>query len=257
MEETKTLIYDGSFNGFLTAVFIGFNEKTNLINIKKNTSKSNELFTNTQVIFTDMDKAKLVWNTIQNKNNAAIKTIYFAFLSQKKAIENLLFIYIKNIFNAYSASQIGFSITKQIKLEDLSKSVAAEKKYLEKTILFKQSKDGVYYANIAPSNDILPLISKYFRIKFKNQTWLIYDAKRNYGLYYNRYNIEFITLDNKQTNSSKSTNNKAFTTITYDKISYLNDYFNKIGLKTLVSNKIQINFLSNKIFNTSIERVAV
>ena len=31
MEETKTLIYDGSFNGFLTAVFVGFEEKRKIL----------------------------------------------------------------------------------------------------------------------------------------------------------------------------------------------------------------------------------
>jgi len=35
MKNSKTLIYDGSFNGFLTAVFIAFDEKIKVTDIQK------------------------------------------------------------------------------------------------------------------------------------------------------------------------------------------------------------------------------
>ena len=73
---------DGSFNGFLTAVFTGFEEKRNTLNINKRASCNNDLFINTKIIFTDMNKAMRVWNTIQSKNSTALKNIYFTFLSR-------------------------------------------------------------------------------------------------------------------------------------------------------------------------------
>ena len=35
MNTSKTLIYDGSFNGFLTAVFIGFEQRINQADIQR------------------------------------------------------------------------------------------------------------------------------------------------------------------------------------------------------------------------------
>ena len=35
MEKEKILVYDGSFNGFLTSVFIAFDQKINVANIQR------------------------------------------------------------------------------------------------------------------------------------------------------------------------------------------------------------------------------
>ncbi|WP_291870340.1 TIGR03915 family putative DNA repair protein [Maribacter sp.] len=257
MEETKTLIYDGSFNGFLTAIFFAFEENANSIIIQKNSNKSNGLFSNTCIIFTDMKKAQDVWQTIQSKNNAAIKNIYFAFLSENKNIENQLFLYIKNLFNPYIASQIGYSISMQINLENFAQTVSREKKYLEKTIEFKSAKDGIYYANIAPENDILPLLSKYFRLKNNNESWLIFDVKRNYGIYYNLFGIEVISIDTSQisnykTNTSTSTNKGV-----NQKITILNKYFQLNNINTLVLNKLHTSNLCNSLSIKNTKRVAI
>ena len=36
LNKETTLIYDGSFNGFLTAVFIAFEKRLNVVDIQKN-----------------------------------------------------------------------------------------------------------------------------------------------------------------------------------------------------------------------------
>ena len=58
-----------------------------------------------------------------------------------------------------------------------------------------QSKDSVYFAVIAPDYDVLPLISKHYRSKYRDQHWLVYDSKRGYGIFYEGYKVELITLD--------------------------------------------------------------
>ena len=57
MNTSKTLIYDGSFNGFLTAVFIGFEQKIAQADIQRKGQAQNGLFTETETIFTNIDKA--------------------------------------------------------------------------------------------------------------------------------------------------------------------------------------------------------
>ena len=97
MNTTKTLIYDGSFNGFLTAVFIGFEQKIPYADIQRQGQIQSGLFSETEIIFTNVEKAQRVWNGIRNKSNSAIKNVYFAFLSKQNTVEGLLYHYIQKL----------------------------------------------------------------------------------------------------------------------------------------------------------------
>ena len=51
MNASTTLVYDGSFNGFLTSVFVAFDEKINVADIQKNNQSQNGLFSETETVF--------------------------------------------------------------------------------------------------------------------------------------------------------------------------------------------------------------
>jgi probable DNA metabolism protein len=53
-------------------------------------------------------------------------------------------------------------------------------------IRFQQIGDDLYLALFAPRYDVLPLIRHHFEARFADQSWLIYDTRRNYGLYYDQ-----------------------------------------------------------------------
>ncbi|MEM8927924.1 MAG: DNA metabolism protein, partial [Bacteroidota bacterium] len=78
MKNETTLLYDGSFNGFLSAVFVAFEEKLHVADIQKNGQGQNGLFSDTETIFTHVEKAKRVWNGVRSKSYNAISNIYFA-----------------------------------------------------------------------------------------------------------------------------------------------------------------------------------
>ncbi|MGB5388277.1 MAG: DNA metabolism protein, partial [Eudoraea sp.] len=64
MEKEKILLYDGSFNGFLTCIFTAFEQKINVVGIQRKSQVQKGLFTETQTILTQVNKAKRVWNGI-------------------------------------------------------------------------------------------------------------------------------------------------------------------------------------------------
>ncbi|MEM7382093.1 MAG: hypothetical protein AAF361_12970 [Bacteroidota bacterium] len=103
MNAAKILIYDGSFNGFLTAVFTAFQERLTLSDIRRKAKGQNDLFSETQTIFTQMDKAKRVWNGMERKNHSALRNSYFAFLSESKNVEVLVYNYICRMFGRKNA----------------------------------------------------------------------------------------------------------------------------------------------------------
>ncbi|MEJ1221790.1 TIGR03915 family putative DNA repair protein [Sediminicola sp. 1XM1-17] len=195
MENAKILIYDGSFNGFLTTIFRAFDAKWKVLDIQKDNGKQKELFTELEFIGTNVIEAKRVWNGIEKKGHETIKTIYFAYQSEAKGIEFLLFRFIKQLFTNTMDTPLYLEEEGISKIRQLAKAVGIEKRHMEAFVDMHQSRDSVYFAVIAPDYDILPLISKHFRSKYRDKHWLIYDSKRAYGIYYEGYKVELITLD--------------------------------------------------------------
>ena len=56
-------------------------------------------------------------------------------------------------------------------------------RYIE-FIRFKELVNGVLYSNIAPENDVLPLIAEHFTDRLKNENFVIYDENRKTALVY-------------------------------------------------------------------------
>jgi len=196
MEDAKILVYDGTFNGFLTAVFVAFEEKIQVSAIQKNRPLQGGLFSEGRTIFTAIDKAKRVWSGIQRKSDVAVKNMYFAFLSEAPGIEFLIYRYIKKLFSFEEQTHMNFSTTIAARVHQIAKSVSKEKYHVESFLQFKRDENNLFRAIICPENDILPLLSKHFRSQFAKQKWLIYDSKRKYGLYYDLHTVTRVLSEN-------------------------------------------------------------
>lgn len=238
MGNSKILIYDGSFNGFLTAVFIAFEEKIKVADIQKNSISQSGLFSETQTIFTQMDKAKRVWNGIQRKSNTAIKNIYFAYQSESKDIELLLYRYIRKMFAQNGSVHSDYSDGVVLKISQLAKSVGREKHRMEAFVRFQLTKDDIYFANIEPDFDVLPLISKHFRSRYADQQWLIYDAKRRYGIFYNLEKVEIISLDLQEVYANSTRKSDKFFYNEYSYQELWNNYFKSTNIKSRINKKL-------------------
>ncbi len=238
MKNSKTLIYDGSFNGFLTAVFIAFEEKLDVADIQKNGQGQNGLFSETETIFTNVDKAKRVWNGVRGKSYNAITNIYFAFLSEAEGIEPMLFSYIQKLMATATKKQVDFSDDTILYISQLAKKVSCEKHRMEAFVRFQLTKDEIYFANIEPDFDVLPLISKHFRNRYADQQWLIYDVKRKYGIFYNLDRVELISLDLSQIHFNRTGKSKTFTDKEYEYQELWNNYFQSTNIKSRINRKL-------------------
>lgn len=197
MKPETTLIYDGSFNGFLTAVFDAFDQKLNVVDIQKNSQCQNGLFSGSQIVFTQVDKAKRVWDGIGNRSRNAIANVYFAFLGEAEGVEPKLYAYIQNLMRSQKEGYTEHTQDLASQLEQMARKVGREKHRIEALTHFQTSLDNIQYALINPDYNVLPLISKYFRTRHPNQSWLIYDLKRGYGIFYDRSFVEMVILDPK------------------------------------------------------------
>jgi probable DNA metabolism protein len=191
----KILLYDGTFNGFLTTVFKVFEEKIEVEDIQKIGHGQSALFTELDMVETNLKTAKRVWEGLSHKNHTALKNIYFAFLSEQKGIALLLYQYIRKLYALPTSQSIEEEAVVASKISQAANLVRREKIRLESQLKMHHTNDEVYVEVIKPSFNVLPLISKHFRTQYGEKEWIIYDAKRDYGIHCQDSYIEIIELD--------------------------------------------------------------
>lgn len=190
MGSGKTIIYDGTFNGFLTLVYVAFEKKWAVLDIKKQGRQVTELFAHTATVKTDIQLAKRVWNGINQKNHTAIKRIYYAFLSEQSQIEILLYQYILHVMGTDDSEMDINAAIEALNIQ--SNKVAKEKSRMEAFVQFQLSqKTGA--AHIKPKYNVLPLLSKHLRQTHKGKDWQVFDDKRKYGVSYSALGLELVS----------------------------------------------------------------
>jgi len=86
----------------------------------------------------------------------------------------------------------------------MDKSVNREKHRMKAFIRFEKTVDGIFYAPIEPDYNVLPLIAGFFKNRYADQQWIIYDLKRKYGLHYNLKTVQEVTFDFVEMKNSTS-----------------------------------------------------
>ena len=240
-KEEHTLIYDGTFDGFLTCVFYVYKQKLMSVNFQRPHHIQESLFGNSTEIITDLKKADRVWKGIKNKTSGTGSgRLFSAFLSENKHIEMLLLDYIQQALRSQKPIDSDFSNETVLKASQVAKSVAREKHRMEAFVRFKLTTDGVYFANIEPDFDVLPLISKHFERRYADQKWIIYDLKRQYGLYYNLEKVELMELSLPEHYDPTKTTLDYFTTSEIEFQTLWQDYFESTNIPSRKNMKLHV-----------------
>jgi probable DNA metabolism protein len=189
------VLYDGSFEGLMTAVFEVYEYKISMPNIVKINEESGSLFGSNHTVQTDKEKANRVLKKLKDKLTAnALSQVYKTFLSELRDIENVIYRFIVYVLSTTRAVENDYSNADVLFLQQTSRKVHREKHRMEAFVRFQLTKDNLYYCLIQPDFNVLPLISKHFEKRYADQRWLIYDSMRKYGLYYDLEKVEEITL---------------------------------------------------------------
>ncbi|MEH6681169.1 MAG: TIGR03915 family putative DNA repair protein [Sediminicola sp.] len=257
MDNARTLIYDGSFNGFLTAVFEAFEGKLTVANIQKNSAYQRGLFSEPETIFTQMDKAQRVWNGIQKKSHEAIKNIYFAYQAESSGIEMLLYRYIRKLFTGHADVHLNQADDIVLKVGQWAKMVGREKHRMEAFVRFQMTQDGIYFASIEPDFNVLPLISKHFRHRYPAQQWIIYDTKRNYGLFHDMETVEMIGLDLKGLQGNSIHQSTIFTKEEHQYQELWSNYFRSTNIRSRINKKLHTQHVPKRYWGYLSEKRAV
>ena len=190
------LIYDGTFEGLLTAVFEIYALKLTHAYLETGECKNAALFENVIQVITDVNRAGRVLKGLRNKLSAnAVQRLYIAHLAGIENEDNTILGYIRYVFDAGQNIEENYGNKHVLRVSEITGMMRREKHRMEAFIRFKKLKDDSFYAAVEPDFNVLPLLIKHFRSRYADQKWIIYDTKRNYGLYYDLHNVEFIAME--------------------------------------------------------------
>jgi len=194
--------FDNTFEGLLTLVFECYNRKQFPDEILSGEGSQNVLFASTTDIITDDQKAERVWEgIIKHSSEDNAHRIYRVFLAGKPDTALLLLKYICLVIDSTKNEETNFSLPVVVEINKLHQKVCREAQRIHMFTRFQKTIEGSYYASFAPIYDVLPLCIPHFRDRFADQSWIIYDLKRNYGFLYDQKTVSRVVFDDLKVNS--------------------------------------------------------
>ena len=180
--------FDNTLDGLLTAVFEAFELHDQPEMLLAEGDPVPLFCDDLHQVPTDEEKARRVWKGLEKRlPKNVVKMLAVSFLSEMHELNNSLFQYICKVFQQPEGGESierNFTDPDVLAVTNIARKVMHEQLRMKQFIRFQKAKDGTYLAVISPDHNVLPLITDHFADRFNDQPWLIYDAKRHYGYYY-------------------------------------------------------------------------
>ncbi len=171
------LIYDGSFEGFLSLVYEVYYKKLKITKISK--YKLNTLFTNELVdIETNLINANRVLSAIKKSfDKKSFNRILNIFLCDNKDFELDL---LKFIITGFKNKKELFNINNSfvLNLQKIEKELFYTVHKMYGFTRFEELDDGTLYAKIETKYNVVYFLGKHFHKRFNNQNYIIHDINR-------------------------------------------------------------------------------
>ena len=207
--------FDNTLDGLLTAVFDSFLLKQQPECLLAE-GEQLPLFVDQQYqVVTDSEKAERVWKGLEKQlSKDGLHMITISWLSEERALNQPLFNFICKVFRPESRGQVhdsglnhatcpldslerNASDPDVLAVRNTCRRVLHEQLRMKQFIRFQKAKDGTYLAVVSPDHNVLPIITDHFQDRFNDQSWLIYDAKRHYGYYYDGKAVIRVSFENE------------------------------------------------------------
>jgi len=190
-----SFLYDNTFDGLLTCVFDAFNRKEFPENIIGE-NKQLPLFTESFHVIADDAKAERVMKALRKKlSKQALDMLFISYLSESEGIEILIFRYIQKALLAEKSIETNFADPDVLELSKIYKKVGREEERIRQFVRFQKTADGLFFAVMDPAYNVLPLTARFFKTRYADQQWIIYDVRREYGLYYDLKTVETVHFE--------------------------------------------------------------
>ncbi len=193
-------VFDNTLDGLLSAVFDSFFLKQQPEALLGEGEQLPLFADELHHVMTDGEKAGRVWKGLEKHlSKDGLRMITVSWLSEERTLNQSLFNFICKVFRqpAVSGIERNASDADVLEVRNTCRRVLHEQLRMKQFIRFQKAKDGTYLAVVSPDHNVLPIITDHFSDRFNDQPWLIYDAKRHYGFYYDGKTVIHITFEDE------------------------------------------------------------
>ncbi|MVZ64636.1 DUF4130 domain-containing protein [Sphingobacterium sp. DK4209] len=206
-------LFDGSYYGYLTAFFQLFKDKNFDAEPSTLEKMNSNLFAQQITVDSDAEKAKRIITGLElHIGTASTYDFYKNFLSEDPIAWRVGFKLMLFIFKDNKIVLKNYAHPDSLYFSQTVKKMGRESHRMKAFIRFSKSEDELYSAVIEPDFNVLPLIISFFKRRFTDQRWLIYDLKRDYGYLYDLNQVQEVTMA-----KSNSTHSELALSIQLDK----------------------------------------
>jgi probable DNA metabolism protein len=191
---------DGTWEGYLTALFDAFDLKIPVVScrrcmgaIYRAPSASTSLFETEIAITTDPEKSSRVWKALsligEKRERGKISGMaYAAWCSELPLVETALWRYLQAVFRK-TLNPGDLLNADAFEVYQAAHKVRREAHNLKGFVRFQVAEEtqgigALLGAVIEPTYNVLRLLAPHFARRFPNETFLIADAKRRIGIFY-------------------------------------------------------------------------
>jgi len=180
-------IYDGSFEGILTAIYHAYYNKEIPEQILSQDDLQESLMVRKIYIETDMEKADKVYHSVETKiSKQAMKNIFYVYLSEERDRGTMIYQYLKLGWKMGKSIDGNLKNNHVLVVQNMYKKVSKEIHLMLGLVRFKELKNDVLYAAIEPDYNIVFALADHFAERISNERWIIHDIRRNIAVVYNK-----------------------------------------------------------------------
>lgn len=178
--ERFVLLHDGTFEGFLTAVFEAFRLRLLDSRIASNAHGNPTMFEFPRSVETDSDNARRVWEGVLSRGGSEVAAMYrSAFLSEDHGIDDALWRCLRDLFAPGDSTRGRNLLEEHVHVvHGAACRTRHEAHRFLGFVRFHRAADGTLCAVIAPDHDILELLGPHFSARLPGQSWMIADSRR-------------------------------------------------------------------------------
>ena len=262
-------VFDNTLDGLLTAVFDSFflHQQPEYLLAE---GEQLPLFADEpHRVVTDSEKAERVWKGLEKHlSKDGLHMITISWFSEERTLNQPLFNFICKVFREPKGSACwdfqSLSLERNasdpdvLEVRNTCRRVLHEQLRMKQFIRFQKAKDGTYLAVVSPDHNVLPLITSHFQDRFNDQPWLIYDAKRHYGYYYDGKTVIHVTFEDEASVPFDLSNGKMDADVLSENDKLFQDlwrtYFKAICIKERMNPKKQLSDMPRRYWKYMTEK---
>lgn len=184
----KTFLYDGSFDGLLTALYHALSDGNPENTIEVTSQYQPDLFSQPMAVATDFQLSQRMYQGIPRRiSQQSLENLYHLFLSEPGNVGTLSYLYLLKGFRL--GPRINEHLTDPVVYPVLKACRQVLREYHRMTGLlrFQCLQNKTHYATYSPDAHLTPLLAGHFSRRLSHLPWIIHDCQREQAAFWDTH----------------------------------------------------------------------